>query len=638
MRLGSLFWKLLLGNALLIAAVLGTCAWLIADELNRLQGQELTANLRSQATILAQTLHDRFDLAHAAQLDRFAKRLGRGEEAAIRLTLLLPDGTVLADSEADVERMERHADRTEIQQALANGWGMDMHDSQTVGREMQYVAVRIGEAEAPRGVIRVSVASRVISQRQRAVQRIIWTVTLLGLAASIVFAVHLARLWSKPIHRIMTTAHSLSRGDLSARARVAGRDEIALLANSLNEMREHLAGHLQTIDRQRRTLESLMTQLREGVIVAGPDGRIVLINPEAIRLLGLGSSSLRHPAGFKGLAIRTCVSQPELQDMLLPHPAEDERRASSSSSRGSRRTVCEIHRQGEGRNAELTMLARASDIMLPEFEEDDARPPSAERRPVGRMVVLTDITELARTVRVKSDFASNASHELRTPLSSIRAAVETLMDCDCAGDPEAARHFLDIIDRQSRRMEDMVVDLLDLSRIESAATSPEPETVHIARFLDELRQRSQERLDARQLQWSADQPAGLLTMAVNPHLLRIAMDNLLDNAIKFTEPGGRISVICSRSPADNRPLEAISITVGDTGCGIAPHEQERVFERFYQVEKARSGVARGTGLGLSIVRHAVAAMKGTVDLQSEVGKGTRVTITIPQSEPHATAA
>ncbi len=632
MRLGTLFWKLFLGNALLIAAILGACGWLMAGELSRFHEQELIANLRSQATVLAHTLGDRLDAAHAAELDRFAKSLGRAEAAAIRLTLVLPDGTVLADSEADVAAMESHADRHEIRQALADGWGMDLHHSRTVAREMQYVALRVGDAGAPRGVVRVSVASRIIRQRHEAVQRIIWTITLLGLAAAVVFAIQLARWWSNPIHRITATARSLSHGDLTTRVRVTGNDELALLARSLNEMREHLADHLKTIDRQRRTLESLMTQLKEGVIVAGPDGRIVLINPEAIRLLGLGSTSLRNPTGFRGLAVRQCVPHPELQEMLTPVSATADGRRPPSSTGGSDPTVREIRTTSDDRGAERTMLARASDIALPEFEEESPLPPATGRRPVGRMVVLTDITELAHAVRVKSDFASNASHELRTPLSTIRAAVETLLNLDLNTDPQAARHFLDMIDRQSRRMEDMVVDLLNLSRIESAAGPPKPEIVSIAQLLDELRQRFRERLDARQLQWSTYQPPDRLTMAVNPHLLRIALDNLLDNAIKFTEPGGRISVTCTRSPDNDRPQGAVAIAVEDTGCGIAEDEQDRVFERFYQVEKARSGVARGTGLGLSIVRHAVAAMKGTVDLWSKVGTGTRVTITIPQPE------
>jgi signal transduction histidine kinase len=249
---------------------------------------------------------------------------------------------------------------------------------------------------------------------------------------------------------------------------------------------------------------------------------------------------------------------------------------------------------------------------------------------LGRMVVLTDITDLSRMVRVKTDFAANASHELRTPLSAIRGALETLMTLDWAKDQESARRFLGMIDRQSSRMLQMVSDLLDLSRIESSPGQFKPQELNLSTVLDELRSRFSERLAEKNLQWSVDLPQEIESITVSPHLLRAVLDNLVDNAIKFTDPGGRVSVTCRQAAGEVGEGAAVSIAVEDTGCGIAEDEQERVFERFYQVEKARSGPDRGTGLGLSIVRHAVGAMNGTVTLRSRLGEGTCVTVTIPR--------
>jgi signal transduction histidine kinase len=245
---------------------------------------------------------------------------------------------------------------------------------------------------------------------------------------------------------------------------------------------------------------------------------------------------------------------------------------------------------------------------------------------VGRLLVLTDITELTRMLQVKTDFVMNASHELRTPLSAIRAAVETLLGMDGAEHTHASRQIVHMIDRHSARLEAMVADLLDLSRIESGTARFQPETLHLEQTLSELRERFARRLNEKDLHWEMETHPPDATATVSPSLLNIVLDNLLDNAIKFTPDGGTVRTVAK---VDNSTCH---ICVEDTGCGISEDEQSRVFERFYQVERARTGTTRGTGLGLSIVRHAVNAMSGSVDLDSAVGQGTRITITIPQPD------
>jgi signal transduction histidine kinase len=313
-------------------------------------------------------------------------------------------------------------------------------------------------------------------------RRLLWTIAGVALATAMCLALGLARLWSRPIRRIMLTARNLSHGDLTARIPVQGRDELAALASSLNEMRDHLT----------------------------------------------------------------------------------------------------------------------------------------------------------RMLQVKADFAANASHELRTPLSSIRAAVETLLDMDMTREASAARHFLEVVDRQSTRMQAMVGDLLNLSRIETSPERFTPVQVGVADLIEEMHIRFGERLQQKGLQWKPclGDADGNLTVSID--LLRLVLENLIDNAIKFTGCGGSIQVSCRfvdvAESGKETPGQCHIIEVADTGCGIPEDEQERVFERFYQVQQARSGADRGTGLGLSIVRHAVAAMHGSVRLASEVGRGTCVTITLPDSD------
>ncbi len=623
MRSAALFWKLLAGNTILLVLVLSAGAWLITTGLESIHLQDLSASLRRQAAALSPAVEGRFDQAHAAELRRIVRTLAEDAGGQVWITLLLPDGRVLADSRSEMLSDDPREPGPEVRQALKLGWGEDTRASPAGQLPTRYAALRVGPAEAPTGVIRLAVPLDRLGRRPAAMLRIVATTLLLSSAAAAVFGMGLARLWSKPLRRILVIARSLSAGDLTARARESGSDEMAVLACSLNRMRDELLRKLETIDHQRRTLESLLSQLHEGVVVAGPDRRIVLINPAAVRMLGLASGPAATPTAVVGLAVERCVRHLELQRMLEPTPP------GAAGPNGAGPAIREARIQLEGEGGEVFLLAYASDITLPPLERPRAGR-EAPARAAGRLLVLLDITELNRTVQVKVDFASNASHELRTPLSAIRAAVDTLNNLDPAAAPEAARHFLNMIDRHSSRMEDMVSDLLDLSKIETSPTQFRPETLNLVQQLNALHNRFIDRLEQKQLHWRLDLPDQPGVFTVNPYLLRLVLDNLVDNAIKFTDSGGTITVGCVREPAgDDRP-EMLTITVSDTGCGIAENEQGRVFERFYQVEKARSGPNRGTGLGLSIVRHAVAAMNGRVRLVSRPGEGTSVSVAIPQ--------
>ncbi|MCH9003260.1 MAG: HAMP domain-containing protein, partial [Planctomycetes bacterium] len=287
---GRYFWKLFLVNAALMALVLAGCVWVILRQFDRFHEEELSRHLFAQAAALKVAVNDRFDRAHGGELNALAGKVGSTEIEGIRVTFILADGTVVGDSQAAATKMESHADRPEIRAALENGSGESIRWSRTVAENMKYVAVRMGSASDPRGVVRVSRAVRSIAAQARPAQRLIVTIALISVLAAILLALTLALLWSRRIRRITETALSISRGDLSARVEVFGHDEVALLGRSLNEMRERLSTQLETIDRQRRMLDSLVSQLREGVVVTDGEGRIVLINSEAMALLQLSPS------------------------------------------------------------------------------------------------------------------------------------------------------------------------------------------------------------------------------------------------------------------------------------------------------------------------------------------------------------
>jgi len=449
-------------------------------------------------------------------------------------------------------------------------------------------------------------------------RRWVWTIGFIALVGAFALAFGLAVLWSGRIFRLTATAHRLARGDLSAPIDAVGNDEVSLLARSLERMRDRLRRQLVAMEHQSRSLESLLAQLHEGVVVSDPNGRIVLLNPAASRFLGVSWHGDLDRAATAGGRVEDHVRNPDLRAMLLPEatPAggDDEKRL-------------EIH----GDHGVLSILARASEIALPPPGAEASMGEPSGQSVTGRLLVLTDITELSRAMQVRSEFVANASHELRTPISAIRAAVDTVLKIDVAREAEHATRFLGVITRHTSRLEALVGDLLDLSRLENPTATFQPEVLRLQRLCDDLHDRWLSDIDAKKLRWRCDITDDCPNVFANPYLLNLVLDNLVDNAIKFTDPCGNVGVGCRCGEA------AIEIEVFDTGCGIAAHEHQRVFERFYQVESPGSPVRpRGTGLGLSIVRHAIAAMGGSVLLDSAPGRGTRVTVRIPNQQPAVT--
>lgn len=445
-------------------------------------------------------------------------------------------------------------------------------------------------------------------------------------AASITVALQWLR-HKRCMRRISTAVRGVLGGDAAASAG-APNDPL----EAIEQLRLRTEEQVRTIDLQRRTLESLLTQLREGVLVANARGHIALINPAAIQALKLEFSP--RPEAYIGVAVERCIPQRDVQRLLLTPaaaigpPLDDP--AGGAAAPGERTQAplaAESRIRVESDAGPVHLIAHASDVLLP-------GPMASERGLTrGRAVVLTDITALDRTIQMRTDFVANASHELRTPLSTIRAAVETLQSLDFRADGQEALRFIDIVDRQSARLEALAKDLLELSRLESGAWNDlRRKPLDAGHLLDELHREFEKRIEAKGLHWSTDLgPAQAPEILVNEQLLRLVLDNLVDNAIKYTDRGGRVRVGVYRRP------ERVLIEVSDTGCGIPLAEQKRVFERFYQVDRGRSGAERGTGLGLAIVRHALHVMGGTLRLESAPGKGTRITVELPQKASPAPA-
>jgi len=636
MKPGLFFWKAFAGCAAMLGGIVLLCVGWTASRLDETQIQQLVRDLESQAILIRGAVEGRFDAPHVPELRVMLSKIREDDPEGPRVTLIEADGDVLADSHADAANMEPHGSRPEVVQALREGRGRSTRFSKTVNRSMGYVALRIGPAEAPAGVVRVALPVQTMEDRIETLHGLLWTLGFSVLGSSLLIALGLAAWWRRRLHRITQVARNLARGDWVSSIPSEGKDELALLSRSLEKMRDRLVAQISSIDGERKTLGLLLDRLSDGVVVARSDGRIVLVNTAAGRLLGIPETRVNEGTGESDRTIESCIPNHQLQQMLLVTPDSREAPDSENQRGHSHDDDRPLEEQVELQTAHgsFSILARVSRVALPTTHDDGGALYPGVSREDGRLMVMSDITELSRAIRSRTDFVANASHELRTPVAAIKGAVETLLSMDLADDAEQAPRFLTMIQRHVHRIESMLKDLLELSRVESMGGPSESGCLLLQPILDEMHSRFAPLLDQKRIQWTADLPPDCSFVWANAYLLQLALDNLVDNAIKFTKVGGKIAVSCRRNG------DSVTIEVADSGCGISLADQPRVFERFFQVEPSRSTAfgkvqeSRGTGLGLSIVKHALAAMGGSVNLVSEVGIGSRFTISVPACSPN----
>ena len=512
----------------------------------------------------------------------------------VRITLIAGNGAVLFDTHADAAGMVNHNNRPEVIDARRQHIGSSSRDSATLGQHSIYLAELVDDA-APDGlVVRVSYPR----QSWAALATPVWIVTVGGLLLAglmvVALGLILQRQWIEPMRRLSTVAEQMALGEWHTRVIASGADDVRSLADQLNRVAGRAETQLQEIGQQRRDLRGLVDTLPDPILVVTHDGRVQLANQPASELM-----RLTNPTGP--------VNDESLLHLLDAVYGSRANPTTESFQNGAPRVQREV-RLVRG-TQQLTYQAVAT--------------PTATG---GVLLLLRDVSTMASAVQMKTDFVANASHELRTPIAAIKIAMETLRDV-YGDDPDQTERCINIISGHVGRLEEMLRDLLDLSRLESPDVEPKMADVKCWDLFAIVRSTMgpsarQKGVELR-LGEGVD-PAD--SFRSDERLLHLVLKNLVENSIKFTGPGGSISV-----GAQYQPDGAVLLSVVDTGIGISPEHRDRVFERFYQVDSARSGTAgRGTGLGLAIVKHAVAALGGTVDLQSTVGVGTTVTCRLPQ--------
>lgn len=516
-------------------------------------------------------------------LDALADRIGRS--AGVRVTFISSDGTVVGDSQVPLSKLpgvENHAGRPEVAAALAGGIGRGQRRSDTVGRELLYLAVPV---EPDGGVVRVAVSLSEVEAAAAELRRVLLGAGALGLVAALGLSYALARYMLRPIREVRRLTSAVARGQLDYRLPLHLRDELGDIADSIQRMAEQLRERLADTSQEKERLQAVLDGMSEGVLVVDSAAQIVLANDRLRRLFGVTGV-------LEGRTPLEAIRNADLAEILVE--AET----------------------GDGPVARpLTLAYRTLRVHAVRF-------PQRPAAPLGTVAVFHDVTELAQLERMRREFVANASHELRTPLSAIRGFAETLLGSPSLSEEEQ-RSYVEVIDRHARRLGNLVGDLLELSKIESGKTPLSLGPVDCAALVGALIDDNRARLEQRELEVSHEVKGTALAWA-DPQAVEQILTNLIDNAIKYTEPQGRIHVAIE---SDDR---WVRIAVRDTGIGIPEADLGRIFERFYRVDKARSRTLGGTGLGLSIVKHLVHSLGGEISVESELGAGSSFSFTLPR--------
>ncbi|MEX2180761.1 MAG: ATP-binding protein [Gemmatimonadaceae bacterium] len=503
--------------------------------------------------------------------DRIGAALGR------RVTLVAPDGVVVGDSEFDgdaLAALQNHLSRPEVAEALATGAsGSARRPSPSTGDLELYVATVV----PGRGVARVSLPTRSLDAMTGDARRDVLGASLLALLGALAIAWLFSRTVSRPIAELRDVAQAIADGDLNRRPTLDAPAEVGELAVALRRLAEQLSARLQALETEETILRQLTESLNEGVIAVDTRRRVVRINETARRLLGT-----RAPLPFPAEELPRDVA---LRDAL------DDAFAGATT---------------EG--AELVVAGRTLNVT--------ARPLTGG----GAVLALFDLTRVRRLEGVRRDFVANVSHELRTPLTIIGGFAETLAEGDVPGD--AQRLFAERILGNTRRMQRIVDDLLDLSRIESGGWVPNPQQVDLTAMTAEVMAAARDAAVAKGLALASEVAPDARTVYADATALRQVLGNLVDNAVRHTSRG---SVTLFSERRDRGTV----VGVRDTGTGIAVEHLPRLFERFYRVDSGRARGEGGTGLGLAIVKHLVEAHGGRIRASSEVDVGTTMTAYFP---------
>lgn len=514
-----------------------------------------------------------------------------GDRIASRITFINDQGEVLADSDANPEGIESHYDRPEVQAAYGGEIGRAIRYSSTINQEMFYIAIPVDIQPDNIKVIRLSVNLQQIKDLNRRLYYYVGVSMLLGFIASLILAFRFIKKLMEPIYEMTEISQGIADGDLKGRVNVVSNDELGILANNFNHMANRMKEMIDKLSDSNTKFMALLTSIINPIIAVDNKHNIILLNPAAEELFNIKAEEAI------GKHLLEVVRNNQLDEKI--------------------KNVFENHRETQ---MEISISEPAEKILkiytnLIRLEKDPTRT-------LGIVALIQDVTEIRKLEKIRSDFVANVSHELKTPLTSISGFVETLKS-GAIEDERARARFLDIIDIETERLARLIDDILTLSEIENTHIRGSKQEIYPSEVINEVMELIAPIANSKAIQLTGDIESNLPLFKGNGDWFKQMIINLLDNSIKYTPEGGRVTINTFKK------YNNIIISIKDTGIGIPKSELPRLFERFYRVDKARSRKIGGTGLGLAIVKHIVLSLNGKIRVNSEVGKGTEFTIIIP---------
>jgi two-component system phosphate regulon sensor histidine kinase PhoR len=598
MKKHNFFVKLFLGNLLLVGIIISVGSVVSYRYLNEeyLHHQErYQHDLLDVLTLHYTQLWPQVGPPDAAAIDEHTKAMGA--QLPVHITVIAADGLVLGDSQGDPARM--HPQSTQgypvMIAALEGRTAIAVRTSETAGYSVRQMAAPIRRGEDIVGAVRVAMPVMTIVESGRYIRNALAWAALASALVAVMLALMISWLWYSPLRQITRTAREIASGNLDRRAAISGADELAQLGAALNDMRDNLTAQIRTITTQRENLAAVVGNLREGVVALDGDRKVVLINEAAIDMLAPGSADPR------GQHLQSVIRVPEIVDMLNHLDDTNPITEQMVLKIGDKKRTVHLH------------VARVT---------------SDPGEGIDSLVVIRDISQLVQTAAMKAEFVANASHELRTPLATIRAAMDSLQSMD-PEDRDSYEKIVGIVDRHLLRLEQMTTDLLDLHLVEQAKSRLRLEQIRLGALVKWAQSYFSNKSRDKGVRLDVETNDADAEFSTDHTLVQLILQNLIDNAIKYTPTGGDIAVHLLTKG------DRIVLRVADTGCGIPEEVQQRVFERFFQADPARSGDTRirGTGLGLAIVKHASDRLGAELKLDSEPGKGTTVTVIMPERPP-----
>jgi two-component system phosphate regulon sensor histidine kinase PhoR len=588
MRKRRLFWQLYPSYLVITLASLLAVTLYASGALRRFHLEQTKLDLRCRARLIEDEVKLRLTAGQMDAVDALCKELGA--RSSTRITVILPSGEVVGDSEEWPANMDNHSDRAEIIGAMAGRTGSSQRFSYTLGQEMAYVAIPVEHNDTILGVVRTSLP---LTSINRALTAIYWRIALAGVVVALLAAgisVVISRRISRPLEQIKRGAERFAQGDLSHKLPDVDSQEIAALAVTMNQMAAQLDERIRTAVQERNEREAMLSSMVEGVLAVDCDQRVLSLNPACGRLFGVDARECQ------GRSLQEIARSPELHHL-----------------------VTQVLSTGGSANDEIVFYGDEERVLRGQGTVLCA----ADGGAIGALIVLHDVTRIQRLENVRRDFVANVSHELKTPITSIKGYVETLLDGTVHSLDDVDR-FLGIISAQANRLNAIIDDLLTLSQIEQEADRAEIalERVPVRDVLEAAIAASASRAEENRIRLDLS-CADELEAQINAQLLEQAVTNLIDNACKYSPPGASVEVEAARVGPE------VVIRVRDRGCGIERQHLDRIFERFYRVDKARSRKLGGTGLGLAIVKHIAQAHGGRATVESTPGQGSTFSICLP---------